>query len=133
VFLRTLRGIKRFQHRTVGGLQAYLRQAVINRVRDLIRGSMRRGLDVPLDTEARDWSPSPLEAAIMREQLDCFLEALRKLRPADRQVIVWRLELGYTADEIATKLGKSKAAAGMTITRAMQRLAEAMHIDPRAA
>ena len=44
---------------------------------------------------------------------------LRKLRPADRQVIVWRIELGYTADEIATKLGKSKAAAGMTVTRAM--------------
>ena len=43
VFLRTIRGIKRFQHRTVGGLQAYLRQAVINRIRDLIRGSKRRG------------------------------------------------------------------------------------------
>ena len=37
----------------------------------------------------------------MREQLDRFLEALRTLRPADRQVIVWRIELGYTAEEIA--------------------------------
>lgn len=128
VFLRTLRRIKKFQHRTVGGLQAYLRQAVVNRIRDLIRGSMRRGIDVPLDLEARDWTPSPLEAAIMREQLDRFLEALRQLRPADRQVIVWRIELGYTTDEIATKLGKSKAAAGMTVTRAMTRLAKEMRI-----
>ena len=34
VFVRTLRGVKRFQHRTVGGLQAYLRQSVVNRMRD---------------------------------------------------------------------------------------------------
>jgi RNA polymerase sigma factor (sigma-70 family) len=128
-FLRTLRRIKRFQHRTVGGLQAYLRQAVVNRVRDLIRGSKRRGTADAIEREPRDWKPSPLEAAIMREQLDHFLEALRKLRPADRQVIVWRIELGYTADEIATKLGKSKAAAGMTVSRAMARLAKEMKLE----
>lgn len=130
VFLRTLRRIKRFQHRTVGGLQAYLRQAVVNRVRDLIRGSKRHVTGTGVDSEPRDWKPSPLEAAIMREQLDHFLEALRRLRPADRQVIVWRIELGYTADEIATKLGKSKAAAGMTVTRAMTRLAKEMNLEP---
>jgi RNA polymerase sigma-70 factor (ECF subfamily) len=129
VFLRTLRRIKRFQHRTVGGLQAYLRQAVVNRVRDLIRGSKRHGTMVGLDPEPRDWMPSPLEAAIMRQQLDRFLEALRRLRPADRQVIVWRIELGYTAEEIATRLGKSKAAAGMTVTRAMTRLAKELNLD----
>jgi RNA polymerase sigma-70 factor (ECF subfamily) len=128
-FLRTLKRIERFQHRTVGGLQAYLRQAVINRVRDLIRGSKRRGLERGVDAEPRDWKPSPLEAAIMRQQLDRFLEALHKLRPADRQVIVWRIELGYTAEEVATKLGKSKAAAGMTISRAMARLAKELHVD----
>jgi RNA polymerase sigma-70 factor, ECF subfamily len=129
-FLRTLRRLSRFQHRTVGGLQAYLRQAVVNRVRDLIRGSKRRGTAEVVESEPRDWKPSPLEAAIMHEQLDRFLEALRRLRPADRQVIVWRIELGYTADEIATKLGKSKAAAGMTVSRAMTRLAKEMNIDP---
>lgn len=128
-FLRTLRGLKRFQHRTVGGLQAYLRRAVVNRIRDLIRGSKRRGPEGSVDSETRDWMPSPLEAAIMREQLDRFLEALRRLKPADRQVIVWRIELGYSAEEIATRLGKSKAAAGMTVTRAMSRLAKELHLE----
>jgi RNA polymerase sigma-70 factor (ECF subfamily) len=127
-FLRTLKRLEGFQHRTVGGLQAYLRQAVVNRVRDLIRGSMRHGSAVAVDAELRDWKPSPLETAIMQQQLDRFLDALRKLRPADRQVIVWRIELGYSADEIATKLGKSKAAAGMTVTRAMARLAKEMNV-----
>ncbi|OFW43462.1 MAG: hypothetical protein A3J29_08975 [Acidobacteria bacterium RIFCSPLOWO2_12_FULL_67_14b] len=132
VLLRTLRHIKRFQHRTVGGLQAYLREAVLNRVRDLIRGAKRRGPHLAVDSELRDWHPSPLEAAILRERQDRFLEALRRLRPADRQVIVWRIELGYTADEIAKHLGKSKAAAGMTVTRAMTRLAKELDLktDP---
>ncbi len=129
VFLRTLRHITRFQHRTVGGLQAYLRQAVLNRIRDLIRGARRHGTGTGDEREPRDWMPSPLEAAVMRQQLDLFLEALGKLRPADRQVIVWRIELGYTAEEIATKLGKSKAAAGMTVTRAMTRLAKEMNLQ----
>ena len=132
-FLRTLRRIKRFQHRTVGGLQAYLRQAVVNRVRDLIRGSKRRG------TERRASMRSRVTGSRLRwKRRSCASSwigswrRLRRLRPADRQVIVWRIELGYTADEIATKLGKSKAAAGMTVTRAMTRLAKEMNLvaDP---
>jgi RNA polymerase sigma-70 factor, ECF subfamily len=130
VLLNTLRHLKRFQHRTVGGLQAYLRLAVVNRIRDLIRGSKRRGTGAGPEQEPRDWKPSPLEAAIMRQRLEGFLEALARLRPADRQVIIWRIELGYSADEIAAKLGKSRAAAGMTVSRAMARLASDLHIRP---
>jgi RNA polymerase sigma factor (sigma-70 family) len=109
-----------------------LRRAVVNRIRDLIRGSNRVGLEPLADVEPRDWKPSPLEAAIMRQQLDGFLAALQRLKPADRQVIVWRIELGYTAEEIAAKLGKSTAAAGMTISRATARLAKEMRLvlDP---
>lgn len=66
----------------------------------------------------------------MRQRLEGFLEALARLRPADRQVIIWRIELGYSADEIAAKLGKSRAAAGMTVSRAMARLASELHIQP---
>ena len=128
-FVNTLGHIKRFQHRTVGGLQAYLRQAVINRVRDLIRGSMRRGVPRDDPPELPDWSPSPLEAAIMKQQIDRFLAALARLRPADRQAIVWRIELGYSVEEIAVMLGKSKPAAGMTISRAMARLAKELDLE----
>jgi RNA polymerase sigma factor (sigma-70 family) len=128
-FLGTLKGLKRFQHRTVGGLQAYLRQSVMNRIRDLIRLVNRRGTDGKLESDPKDWAPSPLEEAIMRQQLDRFLEALGRLRPSDRQVIVWRIELGYTADEIAGKLGKSKAAAGMTVSRAMDKLARELDLE----
>ena len=65
----------------------------------------------------------------MREKLEHFLIALQTLKPSDRQVIVWRLELGYDVDEIATRLGKSKAAAGMTVTRAVARLGRALNMS----
>lgn len=74
------------------------------------------------EVELPEKGPSPLEHAIMHERLDEFLEALQRLRPADRQAIVWRVELGYSIDEIARRLGKSKAAAGMTVSRALTRL-----------
>ena len=126
--LRTLKGIKNFQHRTVGGMQAYLRRSVINRIRDLIRASGRRGIAAVVDEDVRDSQPSPLEAAITGERLDRCLEALQRLKPADRQVIIWRVELGFSVDEIASRLGKSKAAAGMTVTRAMSRLGKELGV-----
>jgi RNA polymerase sigma factor (sigma-70 family) len=126
--LRTIRRIASFQHRTVGGMQAYLRASVINRIRDLVRASRRRGIVETLTDDVRSPMPSALEAAIIHESLDRFLEALQQLRPADRQLIVWRLELGYSVDEIATKLGKSKAAAGMSVTRATVRLGEELKL-----
>ncbi len=127
--LRTLKGITNFQHRTVGGLQAYLRTSVINRIRDLIRDRGRRGIPEEFHDDVADSMPSPLETAIMHENLDRFLTALQRLKPADRQVIVWRVELGYSVDEIAARLSKSKAAAGMTVTRAMARLGKELNVD----
>ena len=123
-FLRTFKHLKRFRHHTVGALHAYLRQSVLNRIRDLIRGSRRQPLDITTVEEPADWDPSPLERAILRERVDDFLAALAKLRPTDRQVVVWRLELGFTPQEIANRLGKSEGAAAMTVSRAMARLAK---------
>jgi RNA polymerase sigma-70 factor, ECF subfamily len=126
--LRILKSIKHVQHRTVGGPQAYLRKSVVNRIRDLIRASKRRGVAVELGEDLPDAMPLPLETAILREGLDRFLVALQGVKPADRQVLIWRLELGYSVDEIAARLGKSKAAAGMTVTRAVARLAKELDV-----
>jgi RNA polymerase sigma factor (sigma-70 family) len=129
--VQTLKGLRNFQHRTVGGLQAYLRTSVVNRIRDLIRRSKRRGISVELDEELPAETTSPLESAILQEGLARFLEALQRLKPADRQVVVWRLELGYSVDEIAQRLGKSTGAARMTVYRAMGRLATELNINPQ--
>jgi RNA polymerase sigma factor (sigma-70 family) len=130
--LNLLKGIKRVRYRSVGELQAYLRTSVVNRIRDLIRGTRRRGTPLELGDALRDSAPSPLETAIMHQELSAFLAALQRLRPADRQVIIWRIEIGYSVDEIADRLGKSKAAAAMTVSRAMARLAAELKIPAKA-
>jgi RNA polymerase sigma-70 factor (ECF subfamily) len=123
-FLRTLKHLARFRHHTVGALHAYLRRAVINRIHDLVRGSRRRAVEFDADADPQDWQPSPLERAILRERVEHFLAALSRLRPVDRQVVIWRLELGYSPHEIAQRLGKSDAAAAMTMSRALARLSQ---------
>ena len=128
--VNTLKRRDRFEHRTVAGLRAYLRVAVINRIRDLIRGSRRRGTGVEIEEELVDGDASPLERAILRERLDEFLAALQRLRPSDRQVVVWRLELGFSTAEIARRLGKTEGAAAMTVSRALARLAAEMGTKP---
>lgn len=121
--LRTLPRISRFRHDTVGSLQAFLRTVVMNRVRDLIRKSKRHGTTLAMDAEPlADDEPSPMELAIRQQNVERFLAALQQLAPADRQLIIWRIELGWNVDEIALQLGKTKAAARMGIRRALERL-----------
>jgi RNA polymerase sigma factor (sigma-70 family) len=129
VVFRMLKNIRRLPQLTVGGLQAYLRQSVVNRIRDLVRGAGRHGIPEELPADLHDGMPSPLEAAIKGERLDRFLSALQRLRPADRQIIVWRIELGYTVAEIAPRLGKTNAATGMAVSRAIARLAKELELD----
>jgi RNA polymerase sigma factor (sigma-70 family) len=127
--LRTLKTLTRVRHRTVGGLQAYLRSGVINRIRDLIRGTTRRGVPLELDIQLPDATLSPLELAIRGERLASYLDAMARLKPADRQLIVWRMELGFTVEEIAARLGKSTPAAGMRVTRAVARLGALLKVQ----
>jgi RNA polymerase sigma-70 factor (ECF subfamily) len=121
--LRALPHLSRFRHDSVGGLQAYLRTIVMNRVRDLIRTTKRHGTTTAADAEPLvDDAPSALEVAVRHQNVDRFLAALQRLAPADRQVIIWRIELGWTVDEIAQRLGKSTGAARMSVRRALERL-----------
>ena len=128
--VRTLGRLRTFNHHTVGALQAYLRGAVVNHIRDLIRRTRVRGQSLALTDELPAMGPSPVESAILQERIADFLEALQRLRPSDRQLIVWRIELGYSVEEIAQRLGKSKAAASMSVSRALARLQH--HMGPKA-
>jgi RNA polymerase sigma-70 factor (ECF subfamily) len=126
--LQTFKRIGEFEPRRVGALQAYLRQAVLNRLRDELRRQARRptacGLDSVEDVAAR----SPLEAAIGSQAVEEYEEALGRLKPEHREAIIARVEIGYTYDELAQALGKPSAeAARKTARRALLRLAEEMN------
>jgi RNA polymerase sigma-70 factor (ECF subfamily) len=125
--LAALRRLDHLEARREGALQAYLRQALHNRIVDLIRQRRRRpdGTDLPEDLPNDD--PSPLDAAIGAENSARYEAALLRLRDEDREAIIGRLELQYSYAELAVALEKPTAnAARVAVTRALQRLAQEM-------
>jgi RNA polymerase sigma-70 factor (ECF subfamily) len=125
--LQTFKRIEAFEPRGDGALQAYLRQAVMNRVRNQFRSKARQPVVEELDEYVPVHATSPLEAAIRQEQLDRYDAAMAELSEHERDLIVARLELGLTYEEIAGALNKpSWNAARMATARALVRLAEVL-------
>jgi len=125
--IRALQRIDRFESRHEGALQAYLREAVMNRIRDEVRRSKRSPMETALDDNAADRAASPLEQAIGAEALERYEAALARLSPEERQAIVVRLEMDGSYKEVAQALGKPSAdAARMAVSRAVLRLAGEM-------
>jgi len=125
--LRTMEGLDRVEVRGPGGFQAYVRQAVLNRIRDQVRWAGRRQGREELSEDLRDSSPSPLEEAIGGAVLDRYERALAGLGQEDQELLHLRIELDFDYGEIATMTGRpSRDAARMAVQRALGRLAEAM-------
>ena len=123
--LQVFKRVEAFEPRGEGALQAYLRQAVMNRIRNEFRSKGRRPSFEDLDDQAPGDRTSPLEAAIRQEQLDRYDAALSRLSESERDLIVARVEVGLTYEEMAEALGKpSWNAARMATARALLRLAE---------
>jgi RNA polymerase sigma-70 factor (ECF subfamily) len=121
--LQTFKRLDDFDARGTGALYAYLRQAVLNRVRDELRRKARRPpADALADREA-DPGLSPLEQAIGSQALERYERALARLRPEEQETLVARLEMGCTYQEVAESLGKPSAeAARKAAQRALVRL-----------
>lgn len=126
--VNTLRSLRGFEQRHEGALQAYLRQAVLNRIRDLIRRAGRHPVTADVDSDAQvDQAASPLDQAIGQEAVERYERALQRLRDDDREAIVARVELQMSYAQAAAALGKPSAdAARMAVARALIRLADEM-------
>ena len=125
--IRTCERLGEFEIRGDGALQAYLRQALRNRITDEVRKAHHRPVeDVSLEKRP-DEGPSPLEEAIGRETVESYESALASLTADEREGIIARVEMGMSYAEIAAALGKpSTDAARMAVSRALLRLAEEM-------
>jgi RNA polymerase sigma-70 factor (ECF subfamily) len=125
--LQTFKTIKDFQPRQVGALQAYLRQAVLNRIRDELRRKSRRPQSIDLDDVQLVSAESPLEETIGHEAVERYERALARLKPDEREAIIAKVEMGYSYQELAEALGRpSPDAARKAAQRALVRLAEEM-------
>jgi len=125
--LKTFKRIEHFEPRRVGALQAYLRNAVLNRLRDELRRKGREPVSTNLDSVDVESGESPLEQAIGREAVEVYEQALGRLKADEREAIIGRVELGYSYDELAVMLDKPTGdAARKAAERALVRLAEEM-------
>lgn len=125
--VRAVKRMDRFESRHEGALQAYLRQAIVNRIRDEVRRAKRAPIAEALDDNAADAGASPLEDAIGAEALQRYEDALGRLRPEEREAIVARVEMDGSYQDVARALGKPSAdAARMAVSRALLRLAQEM-------
>src|SRR6186713_476457 len=90
-----------FEPRHVGAMQAYLRQSVINRIRDEVRKLVRHPANVELPEDHPSDQTSPLEAAIEGESYERYRQALGQLKSRDREMVVARVEVQWSLSEIA--------------------------------
>ena len=125
--LRALEGIGSIGARHPGSFESYVRQAVLNRIRDQIRWARRRG-GGELDSESLAHpGPSPLEEAIGSDVVRRYERGMALLSDDERQILHLRLELDMSYEDIAAMMERpSPDAARMAIQRSLHKLALAM-------
>ena len=125
--LHVLRRLDSFQPRHVGAMQAYLRQSVLNRIRDEVRRIGRHPASCELPEDMPSEEPSPLEQAVTAEAVSRYYHALTRLTARDRQLVVARIEAQWSYDEIAKHFATpSSDAARMAVSRALRRLLDSL-------
>ncbi len=129
--VRALAHLEGFEPRGEGALLAYLRQILLNLVRDEVRRTVRREPREPLTDDHADPAAPPLEQQVGRETLERYEAALQRLGEEQRQAVILKVEMGYSNAEIAEALGRPSAdAARVFAARAIAQLAEAMRERP---
>lgn len=127
---KVLEGLDRIEVRGPGGFQAYVRQALLNRIRDEVRWAARRHGSNEVAEDLHDHAPSPLENAIGADVLERYERGLARLSDDERELLHLRIELDFDYEEIAAMTGKrSRDAARVAIQRALARLAAEMGHD----
>jgi len=127
--LHVLRRLDTFQPRHVGAMQAYLRQSVLNRIRDEVRRIARHPTPTELPSDIPSEEPSPLEHAVEAEAVSRYHDGLATLGTRDRQLVVARIEAQWAHDEIARHFGMpTPDAARMAVSRALRRLLDSLKV-----
>lgn len=130
VTLRVLVRLDTFEPRHVGAMQAFLRKAVINKIRDEVRRVSRR----PIHTEPMETIPSdeetPEEIFIRKQAYDRYQAALTRLTSKNRELVVARIEAQWAIQQVMDYFGfVTIAAARMAVTRALRRLMKLLDVE----
>jgi RNA polymerase sigma-70 factor (ECF subfamily) len=125
--LRAFNNLERFDARGEGAFLAYLRQILLNLVRDEIRRAVRTAPRTELPAELAGSGPSVVEEVVGRDLLQRYEAALAALPPEMQEAVILRIELGYSHQAVADALRKPSAdAARVMVARALVKIAQAM-------
>ena len=125
--LHSLHHLADFQPSHDGGLHAYLRTAVINRIRDEMRRARRRPQFTELAEDVPSLFPSPCDSAANNEAMGRYDAAFSELTEGERDLIIARAEWCLAYKEIAAALDKpTPNAARVAVRRALFKLAKIM-------
>lgn len=125
--LRALNNLERFESRGRGAFFAYLRQIMLNAIREEIRRHGSR----PDHTDNLDAAPAAPDSvvahAVGEQTLEAYERGLDGLGESQREAVILRVEFDMSYPEIALELGLPSAdAARMQVARGLKRLAELM-------
>jgi len=126
----SLRNLASLRRHGGNGFLGYLKAAVSNRIRDEIRKVGRHPDVVEVQFDLPDKRPDPLHQLMTGQDLARYEDALGRLDPSARELVIARLEFHMSYNEIAIHSGKSSPdAARMATRRAVRRLAELLADD----
>ncbi len=125
--MRALNNIEQFEPRREGAFLAYLRHITLNAIREEIRNTKSKPVKFELHDEITDPARAVIENANERQAMDLYEAALASLSENHREVVILRMEFGYTYPEIAAAMQKGSAnAVRMLTSRALVNLVKAM-------
>lgn len=123
--IRVLGQVSRFDAARPGAFLAYLRQTLLNQMRNEIRAAGSR--PTTLDKESMAGKLASVEDEVGRETLQAYEDALVQLPEEDQAAVILRVEFRLRYQEIAETLGRPSAdAVRKQVTRALERLASLM-------
>lgn len=124
-FLGLLPRLHQVEPKQREALRNYLRESIRNKIRDEMRRAGKVEVEVAEVPVVPDTATSPLEATIRGEDEARYRAGLSRLASTDRELIVGRIELGYSYEQLALAAGKrSPGAARVAVRRALLKLAE---------
>jgi len=125
--VKALAQLDHFESAGPGAFLAYLRQALLNQVRDEIRRHARRPEHAEMDFEISDPdAPALIEQIVGAERVRAYEHALSTLPKRQQGLIVMRLEFGMSYPEIAAEVASSPDAVRVMVARALVQLASAL-------
>lgn len=125
--MRAFQTLPTFEVQGHGAFFGFLRTVMTNIIRDEARRVGRRPRVDAIEADVPDAAPTPLQNSVSAETLKAYEQGLSQLDDEQREVIIMRVELGLSNEEIASMTdAPTTNAARMRISRALSRLAELM-------